>query len=134
MKFNLIEEIVLTEQSSSQARANTKTKNSFKKIAMNKGTSIQLPKGTVVHHIVDDKDSNGLKDNSWANVIIIPSIENNSSYAEMLHRIITVFSKMPKGTSIEEFFKQIELTEAYTYNEEKDSIGKVKIRDLMIGG
>lgn len=134
MRFRLVEDFVFTEQSTSQANANTATKNLFKKLAINKGTSIELPKGTVVHHIVDDKGSDGLKDNSWANVVIIPSIENNSSYAEMLHRIITVFSKMPKGTSLETFFKQIEQTEAYTYNEEKDSIGKVKIRDLMIGG
>lgn len=134
MKFKLLEDTIITEQSTSQANANTATKNSFKKLALNKGTSIELPKGTVVHHIVDDKGSNGLKNNSWANVVIIPSIQNNSSYAEMIHRIITVFSRMPKGTSIEEFFKQIEQTDAYTYNEQEDSIGKVKIQDLMIGG
>ena len=129
--FGFCEDDTLDEQTSTQANLNTKTKSKFTALAEKKGLVIPLPSGSVVHHLNDEKDADGLKDNSWPNVLIIPSLEGNSSYGELVHRIITVFSRMPEGTTIEGFFEGILNLDAHSYTEEDNEFHKTKIRDLM---
>lgn len=134
MKFKLVEDFDrgLEEQTSPQANMNAKTKTDLKKIANNQGLTIKLPKGSVVHHRDDTKGLDGLKNNDWSNVLVIPSLEGNSSYGEMVHRIITVFSKMPAGTSIENFFKDILELKVYSYDEQSNNIDETEVRKLMV--
>ena len=134
VKFTLVEDFNggLEEQTNRQANINAKTKTDLKKIANDKGLTIKLPKGSVVHHRNDSKGLNGLKNNDWSNVLVIPSLEGNSSYGEMVHKIITVFSKMPVGTSIENFFKDILELKVYSYDEQLNNIDETKVKELMV--
>ena len=126
MRFRVVE-----DQGSTQANKNTKTKRDFIRLATHKGLSIVLPKGTVVHHKDDTKQADCTKSNEWNNVIIIPSIDKNSSYAEMVHRIITNYQKVSSATSIKDFFSDILRLPIYAYDEHQDRIITSTVQDTM---
>ena len=129
MRFRLVE-----EQGATQTNKNSKSKRDFLRYANNKNAAIELPPGTVVHHLDDNRrDNDGTKSNAWDNILIIPSIASNSSYAEMIHRIITSYQRVTGETSIYKFFKEILELKVYQYDENNDEILSSTVAEILGG-